>query len=271
MSDDDTVLLLQWDHDNGGELMSLPVALPNPDPLRELKLSPSRPHGHSSTRKQPHASSTSSRVTRTMAGKRKRHRPGQGNRGEAKRQRTSTLNGSRTAFVVRDALLVQYYPRVLSLREYLLSKLPPTSKIRRKKISTVGRKPGQGGSHRDQVLAAALDHILIGISRDVQVSQEERWQQWTSFSQRADTSASTLANLSGVELFSQSEVCVCRCSNSPLWGYLLCYAFSNAARRLSISSSGSSSPSHLVGVCSICYAKVSERMPALVPCTVMRT
>ena len=144
-----------------------------------------------------------------MTGKRKRHRSGQDSRGDAKRQRVSTsFNGNGKDPVVKNALLAQYYPRVLSLREYLLSKLPLTSKIRRKKILTVGRKPGDRSSGRDQALANALDQILIGVSKDSQASQEERWQQWASFSYRADTSASTLANLGGISLFSQSEVCV---------------------------------------------------------------
>jgi telomerase reverse transcriptase len=145
-----------------------------------------------------------------MAGKRKRKRSGQGDGGDGKRQRVSgSFNGSGNDPVVKSALLAQYYPRVLSLREYLLSKLPATSKIRRKKILTVGRSLGTGLPERDQALAEALDKTLVGISRQSELSREERWQQWTSFSQKADTSASTLANISGVGLFSQSEVSIC--------------------------------------------------------------
>lgn len=110
---------------------------------------------------------------------------------------------------MKHALLAQYYPRVLSLREYLLSKLPPTSKIRRKKILTVGCSLGGETRERDQALADALDKTLVGISKQGELSREERWQQWTSFSQKADTSVSTLANISGIGLFSQPDVSIC--------------------------------------------------------------
>jgi hypothetical protein len=205
-----------------------------------------------------------------MAGKRKRHRPGQGGRGDAKRQRIATsLNGSSQDPVVKNAVLAQYYLRVLSLREYLLSKLPPTSKIRRKKILTVGRKAGQETSEHEQVLANALGQILIGVSRDSLDSQGERWRQWPSFSQRADTSASTLANLSEIELFSQSEVR--GHSDSLFRKHIVRFDISNTGNRLSTLPSGSCSPSHPVAGCSICYAKASERTSTLVQCTEMAT
>jgi telomerase reverse transcriptase len=144
-----------------------------------------------------------------MAGKRKRSRPGQRSEGFAKRQRVSGAPSScRNHPVVKHALLTQYYPQVLSLREYLLSKLPPASKIRRKKILSVGRKPGREISERDQALADALDRTLIGVSRHGVVSHDERRHAWTSYSQRLDTSASNFANATGVEVFSQSEVSV---------------------------------------------------------------
>jgi telomerase reverse transcriptase len=107
---------------------------------------------------------------------------------------------------VKTAVLAQYYPRVVSLREYLLSKLPSTSKIRRKKIQTVGRNIGGESCERYQVLAEVLDTTLVGVLRDGESSREERWQQWTSFSQKADISVSTLANTTGIGLFSQPDV-----------------------------------------------------------------
>jgi hypothetical protein len=206
-----------------------------------------------------------------MAGKRKRHRPGPGSQGDAKRQKVATsLNGGSQDPVVKNAVLAQYYLRVLSLREYLLSKLPPTSKIRRKKIFTFGRKAGQETSGPDQSLANALDQILIGVSRDSQSSQEERWRQWASFSHRAaDTSASTLANLSGIGLFSQSEVC--GYSVSLFRKHIVRFDVSNARNRLSTLPSGSCSPSRPVAGCSICYAKASGRTSILVQCTEMAT
>lgn len=111
---------------------------------------------------------------------------------------------------MKTAVLAQYYPRVVSLREYLLSKLPSTSKVRRKKIQTVGRSLGGEAGERHQVLAEVLDKSLVGVLRDGESSREERWQQWTAFSQKADISVSTLANTTGLGLFSQPEVSRCR-------------------------------------------------------------
>jgi hypothetical protein len=145
-----------------------------------------------------------------MPAKRKRTRPGHGSGRDGKRLRLSgSFNGSGQDPVVKTALLAQYYPRVLSLREYLLSKLPPTSKIRRKQILTVGRNLGGATRERDQALAHALDKTLVGILKQSELSREERWQQWTSFSQKADTSVSTLANISGIGLFSHPDVSIC--------------------------------------------------------------
>ena len=106
--------------------------------------------------------------------------------------------------MVRQGLLCQYYARVLSLREYLLCNLPITSKFRRKKIISAGR--GQSQQDADRGLADLLDKTLVGIRKYDDISQKERAQQWTTFSQRADTSASTLANMSGGGIFFQAEV-----------------------------------------------------------------
>jgi telomerase reverse transcriptase len=137
-----------------------------------------------------------------MAGKRKRNRSGHGNERANKRQKVyGSLNGKDP--VVKDALLSQYYPQVFSLREYLISKLPTASKIRRKKILSVGRK---SEGEKDQSLAEFLDQTLVGVLSCKDVSPEERLQQWTSFSQRNDTSDSNIGNLSGIWQFSMSEV-----------------------------------------------------------------
>jgi telomerase reverse transcriptase len=129
-----------------------------------------------------------------------------------KRQKiTGSLRGSDPP--VKDALLAQYYPTVLSLREYLLSKLPRTSKIRKKKILGVGRKSSaetgdlQDDTDEDRVLADFLGRTLVGVST-YEISQEERAEGWNTFSQRGDTSISTIGNLSGGGLFSQSDVSV---------------------------------------------------------------
>ena len=137
-----------------------------------------------------------------MAGKRKRSRPSHRVEGDQKRQKISETSSSKDA-IVKEALLAQFYPQVLSLRDFLISKLPPSSKVRRKKILSVGKKPD---SEADQKLSKVLDQTLVGVSKHKEVSQEERRQQWTTFSQKADDSVS-FANATGVGIFSQSEVC----------------------------------------------------------------
>jgi telomerase reverse transcriptase len=139
-----------------------------------------------------------------MAGQRKRTRHG-GIEGDQKRQRIfGNTNGKDP--VVKHAVLAQYYSQVFSLREYLLTKLPITSKIRRKKILKLGRDQILGNGGGQNALARFMDQTLIGVLKDNEVTQEERERQWTSFSQRVDISDSTFANLSGAGLISQSEV-----------------------------------------------------------------
>lgn len=136
-----------------------------------------------------------------MAGKRKRSRTNHRIDSDHEGRKIADHSNSRDS-VVKDALLAQFYPQVISLREFLISKLPPSSKIRRKKILSVGKK---ADSEIDQKLSKLLDQTLVGVSKHKGVSQEERWQQWTTFSQKADDSVS-FANQSGVGIFSQSEV-----------------------------------------------------------------
>ncbi|KAE8444198.1 hypothetical protein EG329_000795 [Mollisiaceae sp. DMI_Dod_QoI] len=135
-----------------------------------------------------------------MAGKRKRKRSA--NEGDQKRQKLAGgFNGKDP--IVKKALLQQYYSEVSSLREYLLARLPSASKVRRKKISSVGRKPED--KENDRRLSLFLDDTLVGVCKNVSLSQEERWRQWTTYSQKPDESTS-FANLSTAQVYSQSEI-----------------------------------------------------------------
>ncbi|KAK0126716.1 hypothetical protein ONS95_008298 [Cadophora gregata] len=133
-----------------------------------------------------------------MTDRRKRKRSGQAI-GDQKRQKIS----QNSLPVVKDALLTKYYPQVLSLREYLLSKLPVSSRVRRRKILSLGRK--EDSNKTEQELTRCLDQTLVGVSRFKEVSQDDRWKQWTTFSQKPDDSVS-FANTSGVGTYSQSEI-----------------------------------------------------------------
>ncbi|OWP01965.1 telomerase reverse transcriptase [Marssonina coronariae] len=172
-----------------------------------------------------------------MAGKRKRKRPGQGWERVQKRQKLCNSHGSEP--VVQQALLAKYYPQVMNLRVYLLSKLPSTSKVRRKKISSVGRRPEDTES--EQQLSRFLDQTLIGVSTFREASQDERWKHWTTFSQRSDESTS-FANSSGVGPFSQDEIVdfaiwLLFSKTAPVFGklpHLLCQGFRKNVSRRSI-------------------------------------
>jgi telomerase reverse transcriptase len=137
----------------------------------------------------------------------KRRRTSRGSEGDQKRQKIAgNLTGKDP--VVKQALLSQYYLQVFSLREYLLSKLPAASKIRRRKISKLGQEPDIKNGGSQQALARFIDQTLIGVLKEDVGTREERIQQWTSFSQRIDLSEITFANMSGVGAggISQSEV-----------------------------------------------------------------
>jgi telomerase reverse transcriptase len=136
---------------------------------------------------------------------RKRKRAGKGHEGDEKRQRIGGQKDGKEP-IVKQVLLARYYQHISTLREYMLSKLPPHSKVRRKKILSIGKK-GFGDEEDGEKLLRFLDQTLVGtISIQNEQSARQRWQQWTTFSQRADESISTLANLNGPSQFSQSEV-----------------------------------------------------------------
>lgn len=115
---------------------------------------------------------------------------------------------------VKRDLLELLYPCVQTLRQYLLSKLPGSSRLRRKKIAALG----QGDNCRDieTLIAHLFDTTLVCTSeQDAQEDEakELRWQQWLSFSQKGDESYVTLSGGLEGAFYSQSEV---RCHISPL-------------------------------------------------------
>jgi hypothetical protein len=144
--------------------------------------------------------------------KRKRHRPrAEGDEATRRVKHGSSSNVAGDA--VRQSLLAQFYPTVLTLREYLLSKLPTNSKVRRKKVTIAGQNQKQlnGGlqSSTDEdhmLLRLFLDTTLVGVPRD-DSQDDERATQWNLYPGRADASELTVGNISGDALYSQSEVC----------------------------------------------------------------
>jgi len=143
-----------------------------------------------------------------MPRKRKRSRQEQSTENGKKRLRPC---GTQLADegLVKQALLSRYYPKVLTLRKYLLSKLPTSSKVRRKKISADKRRTWcdqvDGNEPDDSNLAEYLDQTLVGVQEE-ESPKDERWKQWTYFSQPADNQESTVRSGDGDENCSQSEV-----------------------------------------------------------------
>ncbi|TQS32464.1 hypothetical protein Golomagni_07219 [Golovinomyces magnicellulatus] len=110
---------------------------------------------------------------------------------------------SGTSLVKRD-LLQQHYQYVQTLREYLLEKLPGTSRLRRRKIANLGNQ--QNSDNIQDTLSRLLDTCLVCFDEREQEQDPARWEQWVSFSQRADESYVTLSGGISAAIFSQSEI-----------------------------------------------------------------
>lgn len=107
--------------------------------------------------------------------------------------------------VKRDLLQIAY-PCVQTLRKHLLSRLPAASRLRRKKIVTLGS--AEGCSESETQVAKVLDTTLVcarAVIEDESASAT-RWQQWLSFSQKGDESYVTISDAREAAS-SQSEVC----------------------------------------------------------------
>lgn len=120
--------------------------------------------------------------------------------------------------LVKTTILNQYYHKVLSLREYVLSQLTQDSaKFRRKKIASYGMTSFQD-KHEDKVktkeFSDFLDGTLVGVNKTSllpaqdarQIIEKER----IAFSQQVDaTIASTCSKIGENASMLQSEVCTC--------------------------------------------------------------
>jgi hypothetical protein len=100
---------------------------------------------------------------------------------------------SPTNLPVKGNLLQTCYPYVKTLKEYLLSRLPSSSRLRRRKITKLGS--GEGCSEIEARVAKVLDTTLVCTREKFDnVVSDTRWKQWLSFSQRADESYVTISD-----------------------------------------------------------------------------
>lgn len=112
--------------------------------------------------------------------------------------------------IVRDRLLTQYYNSVLTLRQYILLKLPETSKARRKLISSIGRVEAKDNAEKQVLLdslSSYLDETLVGEVDGTDLLGVMYQQRWAEFSQKQDNSRSNIDGTSFLDRGAQqSEV-----------------------------------------------------------------
>jgi len=130
-----------------------------------------------------------------------------------KARRPADQSAVATMAFVEHPVLARLYPDVLSLRHYLLSRLPASSKSRRRKLSQLGhqhlRDEGTAPRADDLELGELLDTTLVGALPTIAAEKreeaaKERDRDIESFSQQLPltTSASTFK----AGYFLQSEV-----------------------------------------------------------------
>ena len=123
--------------------------------------------------------------------------------------------------LIKASVLAKYYPSVLTLRQYLLSRLPASSKARKKKIGYIGtgsQSHGKGiksaevkekdsNSHdRDLELGSLLDQTLVGVPKDAGMLDNRRVEKLHTFSQRSSNDDSAQDLVCGVESYCQDDV-----------------------------------------------------------------
>lgn len=100
-------------------------------------------------------------------------------------------------------LLRQYYPKVLTLRQHLASRLSKTSKKRQRKLSHYGVTQDPGDV--DESLVNLLDHTIIGTFNHIEIADVDAIDRdITVFTQQLSESTATISPTQSA--FKQSEV-----------------------------------------------------------------
>ena len=149
-----------------------------------------------------------------MTKKRKRCRASKCSSGVNAKKRKTDGDGDGSSLTEHPTLCL-YYPRISTLRVYLLSSLPISSRSRRRKIASIGRHQqyaigntgnydllsGAGPPRRsacsdqswlggERCLAALLDKTLVcSAEDDTRVVDDSREKDFASFSQQANLAA----------------------------------------------------------------------------------
>lgn len=139
--------------------------------------------------------------------------------GSGNDEAVSTISGD-SSRPLSHPVLSLYYNRVVSLRQFLLSQIPVSSRSRRKRIGSVGRAvctrvtggSGQVGnsSSDDNGFATFLDTTLVGVLKETPPTvSRERQRDLVAFtqSQSQSQSKSQLSNSDSGSSCAQAEVC----------------------------------------------------------------
>ena len=169
-------------------------------------------------------------------------RTGLSDRGRPVKQLKGNAGNLQPAAAVKHALLAQYYPVILTLRQYVLESLPASSKIRRKKISAVGKADQAavedahtGAQHSEKdlgnihaSLVRLLDTTLVAThsypTAFKEAQPDDRFQRWVEYSQKGDDSNISLSGGVDSALYCQTEVGspkICHRSSARGHSYLL--------------------------------------------------
>ncbi|KAI9782484.1 MAG: hypothetical protein M1839_004970 [Geoglossum umbratile] len=155
-----------------------------------------------------------------MTGKRKRARPKHPpNGGPWKKAKTENSSGyhpvgGESKATVSHPLLSLYYPRVVTLRDYFLSKLPSSSRARQRRVASLGIAAGDAAVEASDVvekesgsgmlaLGRLLDSTLVGVPIGARSDSTSHLEELEAFSQSQYHSPS--ANSVGSGAYSQSE------------------------------------------------------------------
>lgn len=111
--------------------------------------------------------------------------------------------------IVKHAVLSRYYSEVQTLRQFTLSSLSSSSRLRRKKIASVGLRDAASDNtptEDELALGHLLDSTVVARRHRNDADRDFRWQQWVSFSQKGDRSNMPLSGGLQRCIDSQSEV-----------------------------------------------------------------
>src|SRR5690349_14546948 len=87
---------------------------------------------------------------------------------------------------VQHVVLSSYYPKILTLRDFLLSKLPLSSRVRRRKITTLGRE-----DRANTPDLHFLDTTFIGVLQETKpAAEQERQKDFIVYTQSQQRSSS---------------------------------------------------------------------------------